>query len=77
MPLFDRGLQLEGVFLNKEEAEAIFEWLEAATGCSPNNVFKWNGKDDIENPNTSAAYKIFKACGRDVPDNLDVVKEKE
>lgn len=72
MPIFSRGLGMEGcVILTKKEAEAVFEWAEAATGCSPENTFAWDGSDSLDDPSTSAAYKIFKACGRNVPENLE------
>jgi hypothetical protein len=71
MPLFDGGLKMDGVYLTKEEAEAVFEWLDGLTGCSPENVFVWDGTDSLNDPSISAAYKIFKACKRHVPENLD------
>ncbi len=78
MPIFDKGLGMEGcVILTKEEVEAAFEWLEAATGCSPENVFAWDGTDSLKDASTSAAYKIFKACRRRVPENLENGESEE
>ena len=78
MPLFDKGLQMNDcVLLTKEEVEAVFDWVDGMTGCSPENIFAWDGTDTLEDPGISAAYKIFKACKRRVPKNLDVVEEKE
>lgn len=59
------------VVLTAEEAEAVFDWIDGLTGCSPENVFSWDGSDSFDDPSISAAYKIFKACGRNVPENLD------
>ncbi len=61
----------EGVTLTPEETEAVFEWLDGLTGCSPENVFAWDGSDSLDDPSISAAYKVFKACGRSVPENLE------
>jgi len=62
---------MDGVYLTKEEASAVFDWLDSLSGCSPENIFAWDGTDSMDDPSTSAAYKIFKACKRGVPENLD------
>jgi len=74
MPLSAYVLKVHGlpeVGLTKEEAKAIFEWADGMTGCSPENVFCWDGTDSMEEVNDRAAYKIFKACGRTTPDSME------
>ena len=60
------------ITLNKAEAEAVFELIDQMSGGNPENGFSWDGTDDMSNPTTSALFKIFKECGRNVPENLEV-----
>jgi len=63
------------VILNKKEAEAVVELLDQLSGGNPENVFAWDGSDDLADATTSAVYKLFKACGKNVPANLKPAKE--
>lgn len=58
------------VSLTPGEARAVLQVLGDATGHSPENVFSWDGADDGRDPMTSMAVKVFRACGRRVPDGL-------
>lgn len=63
--------------MTQEEVEAVFDMISMLSGCSPENVFAWDGTDSLEDPSISAAYKIFKACGRNVPENLESHGDEE
>lgn len=60
-----------------EEVEAIYSWLDDLSGGNASNIFCWDGTDSIETPYFSAAYKVFKTCGRSVPKNLEVVENHD
>jgi hypothetical protein len=69
-------MSIKEVTFTAEEVRAIFDWLEGLSGCSPENVFSWDGEDSLAEPSISAAYKVFKAVGRNVPENLEIEAEK-
>lgn len=52
------------------ECFALLQMLEDTTGGNASDVFAWDGTDDPEEPWVKAAVKLFKACNRQVPDNL-------
>jgi hypothetical protein len=57
------------VALTKAECAAVHDMIDMRPGCNPENVFAWDGSDDMSDPGTSAFVKIDKAAGRSVPDN--------
>lgn len=59
------------ITLNEAEARAVFDLIDGLSGGSPENAFAWDGTDDPSDPTTRAMVKIFKACGRAVPENLE------
>jgi hypothetical protein len=59
------------VSLTKEECHAIFELIDQLSGGNPENAFANDGSDSMDDPTTPACVKIYKACGRSVPGNLE------
>lgn len=56
--------------LTKEECEGIYEIIDILSGYNAGNAFVWDGTDDPNDPGTRAVAKIFKAIGREVPEEL-------
>lgn len=60
------------ITFTKEEVKSIYDLIVMLSGYSAENCFAWDGTDTLEDASTSAFYKIFKICGRKVPENLEV-----
>lgn len=55
-----------------EECQELYFLLDSLSGGNAENVFAWDGTDDPSDPGISAAVKLFKACGRSVPEETNV-----
>lgn len=53
--------------LTTAEMCALYDLIAELTGGNPENVFAWDGTDDIAEPRISAMVKVFRANGRSVP----------
>lgn len=60
----------ESVTLSRAECEALHELISQLSGHNPENVFAWDGSDDISDPSTIACVKVFLAAGRSVPESM-------
>mgnify|MGYP001615456865 FL=1 len=58
------------ITLTREECEALYDLIDQLSGGNPENVFAWDGTDDLSRPCISAAVKLFTAAAEDVPENL-------
>ena len=58
------------ITLTAEECKALHELIDQLSGGNPENVFAWDGTDDLADATTRAAAKVFMAAGRDVPANV-------
>lgn len=61
----------ESVTFTYEEINAIYDLIDELSGGNASNAFSWDGKDSLEDENTSAMCKIFKTLGRSIPKNLE------
>jgi len=53
--------------LTREEAKAVHEIIDQLSGGNPQNVFAWDGTDNLENPTTRAMAKIYLMAGEKIP----------
>lgn len=57
-----------------EEIKALYDVISELSGGNPENLFAWDGNDDINDPTISATVKIFKMCDKKYPANLNFDK---
>ena len=63
------GYNVSGVvMLSMSECKALYDLISQLSGCNPENVFSWDGTDDLGDPAVSACAKVYRAIGRKVPD---------
>lgn len=64
----------EGVFLTREECEALYGLMGMMNGQNPEYVFAWDGTDTMDDPETSACVKVYCAAGVRVPSGLEAIR---
>lgn len=54
-----------------EECKALYETIDNLSGGNAENAFRWDGSDSKDTPHSTAHAKLFKACGQDIPKELE------
>lgn len=58
------------LILNREESQALYGWITLILrelGGTPNDVFDWCERDNINQPLISALFKLYEAAGVKTP----------
>lgn len=62
---------MSNLSFSPEEAESVYELINMLSGNNAENVFAWDGSDTLEDVQTKAMAKLFRACGRPLPPELE------
>ncbi len=63
-----------GITLTEEECEIVHDMIGMLSGDNPENVFAWDGTDNLDCPETRVFAKIYQASGHKIPDSCKGVK---
>lgn len=55
------------IILTENECKALHGLIDGMSGGNPENVFAWDGTDDMNEPVIAAAAKIYQNAGEKTP----------
>lgn len=56
-----------GAALTIAESRSVCERIDQLSGGNADSIFAWDGTDNLNDPTTSGAHKLFTAAGRATP----------